>query len=75
MQSINAISFLITVPESWDALGENVTDHEFFATRWLLHHHSAFWSKSVVDNAISVTFQGDFTAGAIFEGAVVSVPL
>ena len=55
--------------EAWDALGENVTGHEFFATHWLVHHHLACWSKSIVNETIFVTLESDFTAGTVFESA------
>ena len=59
------------VLEAWNALGKNVASHEFFATSWLVHHHLACWSKSVVDETGLITFESDFTAGTIFEGAKV----
>ena len=56
-----------------DTLSEKVADHEFLAAVWFVHHQSALWSKSVVNDTFFITFQRNITSGAVFEGTIISI--
>ena len=71
--AIQSSNLLITAIESWDTLSKKVTDHELLAAIWFIHHQSALWSKSVVNDTFFVTFQGNITSRAVFEGTIVAV--
>ena len=73
--AIQSSNFLMTAIEAWDTLSKKVTDHELLATIWSIHHQSALWSKSIVDDTLFVTFQGNVTSRAVFKGTIVAVDL